>query len=119
VNFTTNTISGTSDPALFKDWRYGPTGSPLIYTFNSIPNGSYNMTLDFVEAKAPAVGSRVFNVSINGITVLSNFDIYQTAGPNTAYSRTFSTTVGTGQIVIQFTPVTTAYPPIVSAIQIQ
>jgi hypothetical protein len=50
----------------------------------------------------------VFNVAINGTTVLSNFDIYATAGgQDRAIDRAFTTTAdSSGQIVIQFTPVT-------------
>jgi hypothetical protein len=119
IGSTANTISGTPDQALYQNWRYAPSGRSLTYTFNGIPNGGYNVTLDFVEAATAVVGNRVFNVSINGTTVLSNFDIYQTAGFNHAYPQTFGVTTSTGQIVIQLTPTGTTYPPIISAIQIQ
>ena len=44
----------------------------------------------------------MFNVAINGVTVLPNFDIFQTAGANTALVETFPVAVTSGQIVIQF-----------------
>ena len=54
------------------------------------------------------VGSRVFNVSINSTSELSNFDVYKDAGgANIADIKEFTFPANTsGQIIIQFTPVT-------------
>ena len=51
-----------------------------------------------------AAGKRIFNVILNGTTVLSNFDIFADAGGEfIADDKTFSTTVNSsGQVVIQF-----------------
>ena len=101
----TNTIDIsqiTSNPppaAIFNSERYGA----LTYT---IPNrsGAQTVTLYFAESYLTAAGQRIFNVSINGTTVLSNFDIYASAGgQNKAIARTFNTTANaSGQVVIQF-----------------
>ena len=99
---TTNLIAGTADPALYQNWRGSPDTGPMAYTFNGIPNGNRTVTLDFADPIATAAGQRVFNVTINGVTVLSNLDIYQTVGPNRALSQSFAVTVTSGQIVIQF-----------------
>jgi hypothetical protein len=66
------------------------------------------VTLYFVETYVPAAGQRVFNVSVNGATVLSRFDIFATAGgANRAIARSFTTTANSsGQVVIQLTAVT-------------
>uniref|UniRef100_UPI0035E40173 malectin domain-containing carbohydrate-binding protein n=1 Tax=Thermogemmatispora sp. TaxID=1968838 RepID=UPI0035E40173 len=51
-----------------------------------------------------APGKRVFNVAINGQSVLSNFDVYATAGYKTALQRQFTATANSsGQILISFT----------------
>ena len=42
----------------------------------SAPAGKYSVTLKFAELYWTAKGGRVFNVAINGTTVLSNFDIF-------------------------------------------
>jgi hypothetical protein len=105
---TTNTISGTSDQPLFQTFHQSPETNPTVYTFNGIPNGNYTVTLDFAESHYTSVGSRVFNVSINGSVVLSNFDIFATAGQNTALSESFPVTV-TVQIAIQSTPSNRTY----------
>jgi endo-1,4-beta-xylanase len=96
----------TSNPppaAIFNSERYGA----MTYT---IPNrsGAQAVTLYFAETYVSGPGQRVFNVSINGTTVLSNFDIYASAGgANRAIARTFNTTANSsGQVVIQFTAVT-------------
>ncbi|MCL6592007.1 MAG: polysaccharide deacetylase family protein, partial [Firmicutes bacterium] len=98
----------TSNPppaALFNNERYGAM-SYTIPGFN--PGSSYAVTLYFAETYLSSSGSRRFNVSINGATVLSNFDIYASAGgQNKAIARSFTTTANSnGQIVIQFTSVT-------------
>jgi hypothetical protein len=116
---TVNAISGTPDPALYQNWRAGPDGFPLIYTFTGIPSGTRTVTLDFADAVSTAAGQRVFNVAINGVTVLSNFDINQAAGANIAVSRSFTVSVSTGQIAIQFTKVSGTRPPVVNALAIQ
>jgi hypothetical protein len=85
--------------AIFNTERYGA----MTYT---IPNrsGAQTVTLYFAETYWTAAGQRTFNVSINGTSVLSNFDIFATAGgANRAIARTFNTTANaSGQVVIQF-----------------
>jgi len=72
---TGNAIANTADPTLYQTEHWG-SGT---YTFN-VPAGSYQVTLKFAETFWTAAGSRVFNVSINGATVLTNFDIFLDAG---------------------------------------
>ena len=57
-----------------------------------------------VELTFTAAGDRVFNVAINGTSVLSNFDIYAQVGENHALVEQFNATANSsGQIVIAFT----------------
>ncbi|HEX3044976.1 MAG TPA: malectin domain-containing carbohydrate-binding protein, partial [Bacillota bacterium] len=107
----TNTVDVsqiTSNPppaALFNNERYGA----MNYTIPGLTAGnSYEVTLYFAETYLSSSGSRRFNVSINGATALSNFDIYASAGgQNKAIARSFTATANAnGQIVIQFTSVT-------------
>jgi hypothetical protein len=94
----------TSNPppaALFNNERYGA----MSYTIPGFTAGSSRtVTLYFAETYLSSAGSRRFNVSINGATVLSNFDIYASAGgQNRAIARSFTATANSsGQIVIQF-----------------
>ena len=110
---TTSTIANTPDPALYQTERYGD----FSYQF-TVPNGSYNVVLKFAEIYWTTTGQRLFNVSINGTQVLTNFDIVAAAGaPLTAIDKTFPVTTTTNQVTVQFTT-GAANLPKVSAIEI-
>jgi hypothetical protein len=98
------TIAGTKDQTLYQRERAGPSFS---YTFTGLSPGFYFVTLDFAEifyTTSPDAGIRIFDVSINGEPVLTNFDIGATVGPLYAYSLTFTNIPSSqGQIVVQFT----------------
>ena len=76
--------------AVFQSERYGA----MTYTIpNRTAGSAQTVTLYFVESYVTAAGQRLFNVSINGSTVLSSFDIYASAGgSNRAIARTFNAT---------------------------
>jgi hypothetical protein len=89
---------------VFQDSRTGN----FSYTVKGFaPNSNHTVTLYFVEPTFDGVGSRLFNVSINGKAVLSNFDIFLAAGDeNTPVAQQVSAAAdATGQYVITFTPV--------------
>jgi hypothetical protein len=117
VNSTTAAISSTADQKVYQSWRY--SSSSFSYTI-PVTSGSHSVTLSFSENNSGkcGVGKRVFNVLINGVKVLSNFDIYfQAAGGHCfmAVDRSFNVSAnGNNQIVIQFQPVT--FNPIVNGI---
>jgi hypothetical protein len=71
-------------------------------------NASYIVRMHFCENYWSASGQRVFSVAINGTTVLTNFDIFATAGAaHKANIQQFNATSNSsGQIVIAFTNVT-------------
>jgi len=72
---TTHSIANTTDPILYQTERYGN----FTYQF-TVPNGTYNVVLKFAECYWTSVGRRIFNVSINGTPVLTNFDIIAAVG---------------------------------------
>jgi hypothetical protein len=92
----TATVSGTSDPTLYQSERSAKT---LTYNI-PVANGTYDVTLDFSEMFFNAAGKRVFNVTIEGQTVLQNFDIWALVGKNAALQRTFTTVVTDGTLNI-------------------
>ena len=104
----TITVSGVTNAApaaVYQTERYGTS----TYTLPSLNVGSpYTVRLHFAELYQTAAGKRVFNVGINGTTVLSNFDIYAAAGGTyKAVVRDFTATANSsGQIVINLTTVT-------------
>ncbi|MGC2422703.1 MAG: malectin domain-containing carbohydrate-binding protein [Candidatus Acidiferrales bacterium] len=98
-----------------------PVGSVTYTIPGPSPVGSTStVRLHFAETSMKAAGQRVFNVSINGVQVLGNFDIFKTAGgENIANVQQFSEpTNANGQYVIQFTPITNASYPLISGIEI-
>jgi hypothetical protein len=102
------TITGITNPApaaVYQAERYGSS----TYTLpNLTPGSQYQVRLHFAELYQTATGKRVFNVAINGTTVLTSFDVYAVAGARyKAVLREFTTTANTsGQIVIALTTVT-------------
>jgi hypothetical protein len=101
-------------------------GAPTVYYIwygnwaaNGIPNGNHTVALGFDETVVSSSGLRVFNVIINGQTVLANFDIFQTAGFGTAIIQSFPVSVSGSQVVIQVTALTAARPPRVNIVAIQ
>lgn len=100
TNSTTAAIPVTINDTLYQSWRYGN----MSY---SIPmaNGNYSVTLKFSDWYTK-VGQRVFNVAMQGVTVLSNFDIFAKAGGTlNPYDVTIPVTVSNGTLTIKFTNV--------------
>jgi len=104
---TTKSISVTAagaNAAPMAVYQNGRTGT-LTYTIPGMVAGSTHIVLlHFAETYWSAKKKREFNVAINSETVLTNFDIYATAGAqNTAVVETFTATANSnGQIVIAF-----------------
>jgi hypothetical protein len=101
--YTSSPIAGTNDLYLYRSARRG-----LYANFSySIPvaNGSYALTLKFAEIEYTGKGQRVFNVSVNGAAVLSNFDILQDVPPLTVDDKQFAVTVTNGTLQINVTGV--------------
>jgi hypothetical protein len=71
----------------------------------TVPNGVYQVELDFAEIYCTAPNCRVFSVTIQGSTVLSNLDLFAVAGKNTAYIRTYAATVSNGVLTIGFSAI--------------
>ena len=107
---TSHTIdtSGVTNPApqaVYQSNRYGN----FTYTIPGLTaNGAYTVRLHFAEEYWSSAGKRVFNVSINSTRVLTNFDIFATAGAEyKAIVEQFSATASSsGSMTIQFTTVT-------------
>jgi len=101
-------------------YQTGRTGVST-YTLGGFTAGSsHQVQLHFAEIVFTASRQRMFNILINGVTVLSNFDIFANAGgANKAIEENFTTTANSsGQIVIQFTSGSAA-TPLINAIVVQ
>ncbi len=103
---TTISTAGVSNAApmqVYQTNRYGT----FSYSIPALtPGASYTVRLHFAETYWTAAGERQFNVAINGVAALSNFDIIATAGgPNIAVVESFAATANSsGAIGIAFTP---------------
>jgi hypothetical protein len=116
-----NTINttGVTNPAPQAVYQSARAGS-FTYTIPSFnPGDSHLVRLHFAETYFSAPGKRVFDVSINGAEVLTNFDIYAAAGAeNKAIVEQFTETANSsGQYVIEFTSVVNQ--SLISGIQIE
>jgi len=119
---TTATINLTQPGANAAPMGVYQHGRAGIFTY-SIPGltagAQYTVLLHFAETYWSAVGQRVFNVAINGATVLSNFDIFANVGKNAALLETFTATANSsGDIVIALTK-GTADQPVLMGIEVR
>ena len=84
---------------LYQSVRYGYA---FGYQFN-LPNGVYDVELHFAEIFHDQVGERVFDVIIEGQTVLDQFDIFEAAGGRFRSDiETFAISVSDGQLDMVF-----------------
>jgi hypothetical protein len=98
--FPNNPIADTSDAPLYQTVRYNLSAYHLPAT-----NGSCSVTLKFCEPHYNAAGVRVFDVKLQGRTVLTNLDIFATVGKNRALDYTYTNIVVTnGWLNIDFVP---------------
>jgi len=98
---TTSTITGTTDGALYQTNRFSNSFNYKI----PLPNKEYKVTLMFAEIFHSSVDKRVFDVSIEGIKVSSNLDVFAKVGKNVAYNETHNVTVSDGEINIALTTI--------------
>jgi hypothetical protein len=106
----TNTIdmSAVTNPAPQEVYQSERAGN-FTYNFTGLGAGaSYKIRLHFAEIYHSAAGARMFNVLINGATVLSNFDVLAAAGAkNKAIVQEFTVPANLGgSIAVQFVTVT-------------
>ncbi|MET0394231.1 MAG: malectin domain-containing carbohydrate-binding protein [Chitinophagaceae bacterium] len=113
-------IKGARDWDLFRDFRYGK--DQLQYVF-PLPDGAYSVELYFVEpwigigGGIDGTGMRLFDVAINGRTVLSDLDIWKEAGSNAILKKTVHANIKGGRMIISF-PQSRSGQALISAIAI-
>jgi beta-galactosidase len=101
-----NGLGSTAIPETGRVWDMWREGATFGYRI-PVPNGSYRVTLGFLEPTVTAANARRFNVSANGVVQIANLDVFQSAGArNTAIARTFAVNVGNGTLALDFAGVT-------------
>lgn len=117
---TFDEIRGTADPKLFQTFRYGR--EKLQYDF-PVADGEYQVELYFTEpwygigGGMDCTGWRLFDVAVNGKTMIRNLDIWKEAGTGKALKKVFKVKVSNHHITINF-PEVASGQAIISAIAI-
>jgi hypothetical protein len=114
--YTSSTIAniGTVPMLVYRTQRSGR----FEYSIPNLVVGSYILKLYFAETVYSKAGARTFNVSVNGSTVLSRYDIYAAAGgKNKAVVESIPITISGSTMKVTFTPVKT--DALVSGIEVQ
>lgn len=112
-------IKNTSDWPLFQTFRYGR--DKLRYGF-PVADGNYQVELYFAEpwyglGNINATGWRLFDVAVNGKTMLKNVDLFKEAGFAGAVKKVLKVHVTNGHLDLNF-PHVASGQAIISAIAI-
>jgi hypothetical protein len=99
-SFRGNAVNGTVDDALFQGYVFG---NPVVCSVGPLVPGTYRVRLYFAEVYfgpgcpggGAGTGARVFDIALEGTTVLQGFDIFKEGG------CAMSTTVLTGMPVVK------------------
>jgi len=91
-------MDGTEQDTLYQSVRYNMKAYRL-----AVPNGTYRVTLQFVEPHYGQANKRVFGVAVQENTVVDSLDVFATAGKNRAVDQRFDgIRVTDGVLVIDF-----------------
>jgi hypothetical protein len=99
VSFGDTPVAGAGEAAaVYRDVR------DRVFAYHlPVPNGTYAVTLQFVEGGVDRARARVFDVLIQGRLVLDSFDIFARVGKFRALELTFwGVEVADGRLVIDF-----------------
>ena len=119
---TYDPIRRTRDWKLFQNFRFGR--HKLNYQF-PLPDGTYRVELYFTEpwhgtgggVGTDCEGLRIFDVAVNGKTVIDDLDIWAEAGHDGALKKVVDAEVKGGKLIIDF-PEVKAGQAVISAIAI-
>lgn len=111
---STMAVAGTTDDFLFQKYREGLSE----YRF-TVPNGTYQVELSFVEFAANKAGDRVMRITLEGATVENALDVYAMAGKGTLLQRSYTVTVSDGVLNIGFAKNGGNKAPMISAIAVR
>ncbi len=101
---TTSAIANTANPVLYQTERGSPTNQGTFAYALPVANGTYTVVLHFAEIYWRNPGQRVFDVTLENVKVLDNYDVFVRAGNAafTAKTETFTTTVSDGMLNLDF-----------------
>lgn len=110
-------VSNTGDDTIFQSYRWGTH----TWNISGLEPGEYQVRLRFVANSGDTVGSRRFNIAMEGTTVRSNFDIRANPATaiNTARDEYENVVVTDGVLNIQFTDIALAGTAKINAIEVR
>ena len=95
-------IMNTEDDLLYQTERQG-----LVNYNIRLENGSYDIVFRFSENKFENTGSRIFDIYVEGNKVISNLDVFEKVGKNSACEITVENSgVSDRELNIHFTAIT-------------
>ncbi|MFE7575367.1 S8 family serine peptidase [Streptomyces sp. NPDC057521] len=111
---TTNAIEDTADDKLFRTAREGA----VEYRFDNVPDGTYQIELDFAELGGTAAGKRLTDVLAEGAVYVPDLDIVRTTGGSyRALAKSFTVRVTDGQLNVRLVA-TGAEKTLVNAVRV-
>ncbi|NQT20746.1 MAG: right-handed parallel beta-helix repeat-containing protein, partial [Planctomycetes bacterium] len=115
--------SGVSDPvppeAVYQSYRYGASGVDETLQYHMpVPDGTYTLRLHFVEHSYGSAGYRVFDIVIQGVTEVTDFDIRQTNDRRVATTLSFPVDAASDEGILLTLLNKTSQPAIISAIEL-
>lgn len=111
---TSKTIAGTTEQTLFKTQRI----DPYAYRFDNVPNGIYQIEMNFAELTNLRLGKRLYDVIIENTQVLPAHDIVYEVGNLTADKHTFFIEVTDGQMDVRLIPRAGFEAPVVNSLRV-
>jgi subtilisin family serine protease len=90
-------VTRTTDPWLYETAREGA----YEYRFDGVPNGTYQVDLDFAEIGGAEPNARVFDVTLERTLEIPGFDIVNENPPFAAKRESFTIQVTDGQLNVR------------------
>ncbi|MFH1928156.1 MAG: malectin domain-containing carbohydrate-binding protein [Chloroflexota bacterium] len=115
---STAPIGNTTDDVIYQTQRAG-LSAYRFWVSDGIFAGEFEVELRFAELTATAAGQRSFDVVIEGQTVVSDLDLYATAGPLTAYDRIFPVILSDENDTLDIEFVAKVGEPVVNAVRVR
>ncbi|GAB4086671.1 hypothetical protein GCM10028784_33010 [Myceligenerans cantabricum] len=108
-------IDGTEDDDLFRTQR---TGRTFRYVFEDVPEGGYRVDLGFAELSRLDLGTRSFDVLVDGEVVLYEHDVRAEAGVLTADEHSATVEHPGGDLTVELIGETGRRHPILSSLAV-
>jgi hypothetical protein len=107
----TDNTKGTDDPGLYSEEAVAKEGDLVWY--KGLAPGDATVELFFAESYFGSPDSRVFDIALNGQTVLKNFDIYAAAGGKaTAVVKKLNVACPDGKLIVSIPHIESDQPEI-------